>query len=271
MNRSHHFSNSNFCNNCGKNGHLFHQCKTPITSIGIILVDISSPQHKYLMIRRKDTLGYIDFIRGRYPSNNIGYIMNIINEMTESEKERITNYDFDTLWIKLWGNGGGLNNFAEQKQSKDKFELLQKGLCINGEIYTIFDLINSSTNKWKEPEWGFPKGRRNFNEKDFECGRREFQEETGISTDNINIIHNIIPIEEIFTGSNLKSYKHKYYIAILKNNNNIDINNFQKTEVSKIEWKNYDNAIDSIRPYNLEKIDLIKRIKSILNEYTLYY
>ena len=25
-----------FCNNCGKIGHLFHQCKIPITSIGII-------------------------------------------------------------------------------------------------------------------------------------------------------------------------------------------------------------------------------------------
>ena len=80
MNRNHHFSNNNFCNNCGKNGHLFHQCKTPITSIGIILVDVTSRQDKYLMIRRKDTLGYIDFIRGRYPSNNIGYIMNIINQ-----------------------------------------------------------------------------------------------------------------------------------------------------------------------------------------------
>ena len=27
----------NFCNNCGKHGHLFHQCKNPITSIGIIV------------------------------------------------------------------------------------------------------------------------------------------------------------------------------------------------------------------------------------------
>ena len=25
-----------FCNNCGKIGHLFHQCKIPITSIGVI-------------------------------------------------------------------------------------------------------------------------------------------------------------------------------------------------------------------------------------------
>ena len=28
----------NFCNNCGKTGHAFHQCKHPITSIGIIAV-----------------------------------------------------------------------------------------------------------------------------------------------------------------------------------------------------------------------------------------
>ena len=25
-----------FCNNCGKQGHLYHQCKRPITSIGIV-------------------------------------------------------------------------------------------------------------------------------------------------------------------------------------------------------------------------------------------
>ena len=29
-----------FCNNCGKLGHLFHQCKVPITSIGIIPIRI---------------------------------------------------------------------------------------------------------------------------------------------------------------------------------------------------------------------------------------
>ncbi len=28
--------NNNACNNCGKQGHSFHQCKLPITSYGII-------------------------------------------------------------------------------------------------------------------------------------------------------------------------------------------------------------------------------------------
>ena len=31
--------NDNYCNNCGKTGHVFHQCKVPITSIGIITVN----------------------------------------------------------------------------------------------------------------------------------------------------------------------------------------------------------------------------------------
>ena len=55
----------NFCNNCGKNGHAFHQCKYPITSIGVILFKYQKNNIKYLMIRRKDTLGYVDFMRGK--------------------------------------------------------------------------------------------------------------------------------------------------------------------------------------------------------------
>ena len=38
------------------------------------------------MIKRKDTLGYVDFLRGRYSLYNKLYLMNIINEMTIQEK-----------------------------------------------------------------------------------------------------------------------------------------------------------------------------------------
>ena len=73
----------NFCNNCGRYGHQFHQCKNPITSIGIIVFTRNSfNELEYLMIRRKDSLGYVDFIRGKYPLFNKRYILNIMNEMT---------------------------------------------------------------------------------------------------------------------------------------------------------------------------------------------
>ena len=55
--------NDIFCNNCGKYGHLFHQCKFPITSIGVIVFRYNNEgEIEYLMICRKDSLGYIDFL-----------------------------------------------------------------------------------------------------------------------------------------------------------------------------------------------------------------
>ena len=44
---------NNFCNNCGRQGHLFHQCKNPVTSIGIIVFSKNSDnQLEYLMITK---------------------------------------------------------------------------------------------------------------------------------------------------------------------------------------------------------------------------
>ncbi len=54
-------------------------------------------------------------------------------------------------------------------------------------------------------------------------------------------------------------------------NDTIDIlQNFQKTEVSKLEWKTIDECLQSIRPYNLEKRKLITNVSKILEEYMLY-
>ena len=59
-----------FCNNCGKQGHLYHRCKKPISSIGIITFRIIDGKFEFLMICRKDSLGYVDFMRGKYPLTN---------------------------------------------------------------------------------------------------------------------------------------------------------------------------------------------------------
>jgi hypothetical protein len=103
------------------------------------------------------------------------------------------------------------------------------------------------------------------------CFKR-IEEETGISKKDLTIIENIIPFEEIFIGSNHKSYKHKYFLAYMDTSNiePISLYNYQQTEVSKIEWKNLEECLDSIRPYNLEKKQLIININKVLQEYRLY-
>jgi len=64
-------TNTNSCNNCLEYGHSFHQCKKPITSLGIIVFKYDKYNiPNYLLICRKDSLGYVDFMRGKYNPNN---------------------------------------------------------------------------------------------------------------------------------------------------------------------------------------------------------
>ena len=258
-----------FCNNCGNKGHLCYQCRQPITSVGIIVFRKNEKGlHEYLMIRRKDSIGYVEFLRGKYNIYSKIYLMNIISEMTMEEKQRLLDNDFDTLWHQLWGDDINSQYRGEEKISRDKFELLKTGILINSNEYSLESLIKESNTKWSETEWGFPKGRHNNQEKDLLCALREFEEETGYSRENINIVQNILPLEEIFTGSNYKSYKHKYFIAFMEGSYNSSL--FQFTEVSKMEWKTYDDAMNIIRPYNLEKKNILTRVENILNRYKLY-
>lgn len=262
--------NNILCNNCGKHGHLFHQCKLPITSYGIILSRSSEKGLQFLMIRRKDSFGYIDFIKGKYSPYNIYQVQNCINEMSLNEKSRLMNESFDDLWKLMWGETSTTSQYRnEQIVSSKKFETIKNGVLVNNNLVTLEDLIKNSKSTWNETEWEFPKGRRNYQEKDLDCAMREFEEETGYSQKDIVLIENILPFEEIFIGSNHKSYKHKYFLAYMSDT--IDnLQNYQKTEVSKLEWKTIDECLSSIRPYNLEKKRLINNISDILRDYRLY-
>jgi 8-oxo-dGTP pyrophosphatase MutT (NUDIX family) len=221
------------------------------------------------MIRRKDTLGFVDFMRGKYPIHNYKYLCNIINEMTIDEKNKLLTGNFDVLWKELWGENVSIQYRIEEKTSREKFELLKNGVSSGKKNYNLDTLITTSSTDWQETEWGFAKGRRNYQEKDICCALREFHEETGYSKSSVNIIQNLVPFEEIFTGSNYKSYKHCYYIADIPENVK-PLTSFQKTEVSKLEWKSFEDAIDIIRPYNFEKKAVLERVNDLLNNYMLY-
>lgn len=262
--------NEIYCNNCGKNGHLYHQCKLPITSIGIVVFRVHNNEPEFLMIRRKDTLGHVDFMRGKYSVNNKEYILNMLNQMTIHEKENLKTLDFDTLWNNIWGNNNSLSNQYKNEEtiSYEKYNHLKRGIYYNNKLYTLDDLINESNNSsnWKESEWGFPKGRRNHKESDYDCAMREFSEETGYESRQLENIQNIIPYEEIFTGSNYKSYKHKYFVMYMNYKNSLLGKGFEKAEVSKMEWKNYKKCIEDIRYYNIEKKRTLCKIYECISQ-----
>jgi ADP-ribose pyrophosphatase YjhB (NUDIX family) len=245
------------CNNCGVTGHVFYNCKRPIMSFGIVCYRIYNGNLQFLMIRRKDSLGYVELLRGKLNTNNDFHLSNIISEMTIEEINNIKQYSYSTLWDKLWNK----KNEKVDKRNEEKFNHLK---------FKKQHLLDLFSQGWIEPEWGFPKGRRNNRENDFDCAIREFEEETGFSRNKLDIIKNMGYFEEVFTGSNMKSYKHKYYICKMNVQDSF-ARNFQKSEIGDMQWFTYEECMSKIRSYNVEKKIMLTNIYNIIqNSHELY-
>jgi len=230
---------NSYCGNCGKHGHLYSQCKMPIISVGIIAFHkMPQGEYRFLMICRKHTLGYMDFMRGKYSINNKEYIMGLLHVMTNHEKRRILDNDFHTLWKDIWCDTSAYYKPEETSSSK-KYDELTRGIITPTETYHLKGMVEESLRRtfWEEAEWGFPKGRRNYNENDLDCALREFSEETGYDSKRLKNIENIQQFDEIYMGSNHKLYKHKYYLMQLDIFDDDVLNRYDDSEVSKVEWK----------------------------------
>ncbi len=259
-----------YCANCGKHGHLYKNCLFPIISLGVVLYRKKGNKLEYLMVQRKDTLGYVEFMRGKYNEENVEYLEKLFSIMTKKERKKIVDNDFDELWNELWMDKTKKQYFNEYENSKKKFYNLKVGYFSKNNRFIDLDELNTTIPIiYYTPEWGFPKGRRNLHESDLDCALREFEEETGIKKDSITLYNSETYYSETFHGTNNIKYKHNYYIASLKENEKvsfkIDVNNMhQVTEISKIEWFDYETALNVMRPYNLEKKDLLSQINCIL-------
>lgn len=289
--------NQIFCTNCGKTGHKYKGCPMPITSYGIITMNIKNEQirellkEKYihkgviydfndnvavdkfnksiekvyteeelkmivdsveiLLICRRNSVGYIELIRGKYDINDTEYIDYLFKQMTEKEirmiKENKNNYEY--LWCDLWNETLETTKYKKDYViAKEKFD----ELCSN-------DYFNKSfENEYNEPEWGFPKGRRNNNEKNLQCALREFNEETSLLKDDILVLNKLYPFNEIFTGTDGIIYKHVYFIAIKDKDVEVDKSKLSY-EIGDIRWVKFNEGIKLIRPYQEER-------KKIMNE-----
>uniref|UniRef100_A0A6C0EBU3 Nudix hydrolase domain-containing protein n=1 Tax=viral metagenome TaxID=1070528 RepID=A0A6C0EBU3_9ZZZZ len=282
-----------YCNNCDNYGHEYKSCPMPVTSHGIILVKLDKQtkiKHtstdiknesigiyprdysdldtisrymnliQFLMVRRKHSLGYIEFIRGRYKIDNIDGINFLFQQMVPEEINMIGSKSFDELWREMWNNDEEkIRHFkGEYEMSKAKFEKLKNGIDVDIPLSFYLNIIPT----YKTQEWGFPKGRRSKSEPSLVCAQREFREETSIDPSKIRIISEIKPIEENLTGTNGVKYKHIYYVAELIDDVDIEIG--ENGEIGAISFFSYNDAINSIREYHLEK-------RQILTSLFMYY
>lgn len=260
-----------FCGNCGKSGHTYKKCLEAVISLGVILynnIQINNYYEiKFLLIQRRDSIGFIEILRGKYQEDDDTYLLNLIDNMTNDEKLRILTIEFEKLLDQFIVNKNYRHYRNEYIEAKDKFNKLIK----NGKFK---ELIGKSTHNWIEPEWGFPKGRRHLKETDVDCACREFEEETGLNQDDYLIIHNIKPLEESFIGTNKIRYKHNYFLAKSSNNKLLEVdknNKSQVAEIGNIGWFSFQDALRKIRPYQKEKINILKKSYSIIRSEKTYF
>lgn len=284
-----------YCVNCGEKGHVVKECNGPITSFGIMAFKVVNnseeerhdynnelanilknvkveryiipqkapnneeeryPKIKFLMIQRKDTMGYIDFVRGKYPEEEEAkrsLLMTFLNEMTVKEKENLLTKSFDEIWRSLWLNPESRFYRNEYESAKKKYSKLD-----------IKELVRQSTNSYDFTELSFAKGRRNMKETNIACAEREFYEETGYDKSCYDFIKHYPTIHEEFVGTNGVKYRHIYYLVKMKDNippPRIDKTNIvQMGEVQNIGWFTVEECLSLIRPYDVAKKDVIRRV-----------
>ena len=293
--------NDIICRNCGEKGHSSKSCSIPITSWGIILVkiegfnmlEINHDLHcenienienientvikedtnnigvllveniKFLLVSRKHSLGYREFINGKYKLSQIDYIVFLIKQMLPSEIENIKKYqhDFDSLWNDLWGSGSSNKKYiTEYERAKKQYN----NLVVGESAMKLEDILSwiKTAPSYMNPEYGFPKGRKNNNESDIDCAVREFTEETGLLKDDIRIIPTNFPIVENLTGTDGVEYRHIYYLAESITDNLPIISDVegQKNEIGDVGFYSYFEALEKIRVYHIEKKDIIRNI-----------
>lgn len=223
--------------------------RLPVLSVGVIAVTWRDGAPHFLLINRKDSMPYCDIVRRRYPITHPLHLQRLVDAMTNKEKVKLRmakdEAAWQEMWRDMWGSSGrgGLGN--EHNTAAQCFmQLKASGMLTKA--------LNASSTSWDEPEWEFPKGRKSYQERDQMCALREFEEETGIPSSKLQLVSNVVPIEATYTGTNGKAYRSRYYLGVIADMD-INLSQYQRSEVREVRWMTYDEAMQRIRGYHVEQ------------------
>jgi 8-oxo-dGTP pyrophosphatase MutT (NUDIX family) len=269
------------CNNCGHEGHVYKNCKEPITSIGIIaFYRDKNSLIKFLSVNRKHSLAFIEFIRGKYMKTkadshvlNVSYLFILFKNMSIGERHLVQTETFDQLWER-WSPSSCKTKYEtnryEYQYSKNKYEQFVNGISVRNVVHTLESVMKQTYSVYTEPEWSFPKGRKNKNETELACAGRECMEETDLDPTKFHILP-IDPVYENYTGFNKIKYRNIYYIAEFVSTDPLDYcvsgimgtnahNKLQQVEVRNVAWLTLDETIGKIRSYHNKRKCLISDV-----------
>ncbi len=227
-----------FCMNNSRRQHSSRQRKHQRGRIGCGIVAYritNTGTIEYLMIQRKDSIGFINICTGKYSINSKGYIIKLLKHCRIDELELFRNLKIPSMVRNL-----RLLNKLHNLYSMPWFERTVCGIMHRKKTGQLPKSLG----------WGFPKGQRHANETDYQCAIREFEEETGYNYDHFKLVH---PhrIYDRFIGINGRRYDYRYYIAECEDNAlkvpDIDKNKPEQFyEIRNIKWVTYEHIYHKI-------------------------
>lgn len=268
------------CLNCGKKGHCSKTCRHPTNSYGCIVFKKSTDGIRYLMIQRKYTPEYIEIIRGHYYEVQINeinyqYLILLINSLSLIERNYIQQHSFDYLWKNIWqwvGTEDQMRKIQNDFQEcQHRFNLLKNGHIFSRYGFLSFQkLFQSMPTTQTEPDWEFPKGKREGYETDQRCAIRECCEETALHITDFKVFLHVTPFQETFNGVNNIKYCNNYYLAELTNLDRLIYYNpnhiEQNKEIRKIGWFTIQDMCQIINPKCTYRIKIVNDINNLVNK-----
>ena len=209
-----------------------------MTSHGLMIFSATAEgQVSVLLIKKRTTYAYIDFVNARYNKYEDDSILALLDKMTNEEKLEILSMDFNRIIYKFNFLKGGYKEVDAILNSR--YERL-KGIFEHNfgsdSGRTKLKML-ASKSRSNELLWEFPRGRAYKGEKSVNCAMREFYEETGISPDEYFLLpgekYKLIQVDE---G---REYVNYYYVGVMYNPREVFLNlaNYHQVhEVSDVRF-----------------------------------
>ncbi len=166
---------------------------------------------RVLLVRRRYTYAYIDFVYGRY-GKNARSLGRLFNAMTAEELLTVRTFNFEMMWNVLWKEKvpRSVHYSRDEIYMKTHAKFSSYVMRSSATIQNVIDNTESKGNIL----WEIPKGHKDFSrETDVMCAVREMEEETGFSPDTYKIIPSFI--HEVKYDHRKTRYILRYYVAVL--------------------------------------------------------
>lgn len=221
--------------------------------------NIHKQQMEMLMVEKRVSYYFLDFVLNKYTHKDIPSLSNMLSNMTTDEKLILKYMNPKKIWFKAWLEDIDNPNITLMRLKQyHKFEAKFRETISKIKEHKFIKLLNMT--KHNNNMWEIPKGRKlNKSEKNLNCAIREFTEETNYDSSKITIINDKIITVKTVVKNILYIFNYipgfTYYNEV---NTQKPIDKIQ--EISDVKWL----PLSDIKLLNTNNI-VINAVESLFN------